>query len=151
MINSNDFSPKTKRWLAYAITGAICSDGVVSDSELDFLKQAIKFMDDKESIYEIIDLAKNKALPELSYLTAEDISKKQAIRIAFILGGIVTEDQKLKKGEKEFLKNALFKMSLSEEFYNGFIQYLEQSIKLSELKSTIEKVALTTGKGGNIE
>lgn len=148
---TTDFSPKIKKWIAYAITGAICSDGIVSNDELEYLKKAIDFLDDKESIYTIIEMAKSKSIPDLAYLTNEDITRDQALRIIYLIGNVIIDDSKLAKSEKIYLEIVAQKLRFSSEFYKGFIEYLERSISLNSFKESLRKIAMNTGHGSNIE
>lgn len=149
--NMNDYSPKVKKWIAYAITGAICSDGVVSQEELEFLKKAIDFLDDKESVYAIVEMAKEKTIPDLTYLSNEDVSRQQALRIMHLIGSIIIDDYKLTKTEKTYLEIVAHKLRFSNEFYKGFIDYLERAISLNIFKESLSKLAMNTGHGLNIE
>ncbi|MBF0352177.1 MAG: DUF2225 domain-containing protein [SAR324 cluster bacterium] len=51
--------PKTeKRWLAKAIATMICADGHVDSSEMEYLSEAIGFLDDRQEIAELMEQVK---------------------------------------------------------------------------------------------
>ena len=64
-----------KNWFASSIAGMIVADGRADQTELQFLKEAINFLDNKEEINQIMAIVKNGMPPDLSPL---DIDSKQA-------------------------------------------------------------------------
>ena len=48
--NTEAMSIEEKIWFARAIAGMIVADGRVVDSELEFLKEAISFLEDRDQV-----------------------------------------------------------------------------------------------------
>ena len=48
--NTEAMSIEEKIWFARAIAGMIVADGRVDDSELEFLKEAISFLEDRDQV-----------------------------------------------------------------------------------------------------
>ena len=68
-------SSAEKNWFASSIAGMIVADGRADQTELEFLKEAINFLDNKDEISKIMTIVKSGTLPELSPL---EIDSKQA-------------------------------------------------------------------------
>ena len=76
----NKMSTKQKYWFASAIAGMIVADGNTDKKELDFLRDAINFLESKEEIDKIMDIVRGGLSPELDKL---DIDADQSFLILF--------------------------------------------------------------------
>ena len=66
--NTEAMSVEEKIWFARAIAGMIVADGRVDDSELEFLKEAISFLEDRDQVNGIMTVVRQgKTLLLLSY------------------------------------------------------------------------------------
>lgn len=92
-------SSTEKNWFASSIAGMIVADGHADQTELDFLKEAINFLDKKEEITQIMAIIKNGILPELSPL---EIDPKQAFLMLKYLSQLMVADSDLSSKEIEF-------------------------------------------------
>ena len=92
-------SSSEKNWFASSIAGMIVADGHADQTELDFLKEAINFLDNKEEISQIMAIIKNGNLPELSPL---EIDPKQAFLMLKYLSQLMVADSDLSSKEIEF-------------------------------------------------
>ena len=92
-------SSAEKNWFASSIAGMIVADGRADETELEFLKEAINFLDNKEEINQIMAIVKNGTLPELSPL---EIDSKQAFLILKYLAQLMVADSDLSSKEIEF-------------------------------------------------
>ena len=92
-------SSTEKNWFASSIAGMIVADGHADQTELDFLKEAINFLDNKEEISQIMAIIKNGNLPELSPL---EIDPKQAFLMLKYLSQLMVADSDLSSKEIEF-------------------------------------------------
>jgi len=92
-------SSTEKNWFASSIAGMIVADGHADQTELEFLKEAINFLDNKEEITQIMAIIKNGNLPELSPL---EIDPKQAFLMLKYLSQLMVADSDLSSKEIEF-------------------------------------------------
>ena len=53
-----------KQWLAYAICGAITSDGSVAPEELEYLERALAFLPSETEVNNMMRAVKDQKLPE---------------------------------------------------------------------------------------
>ena len=88
-----------KNWFASSIAGMIVADGRADQTELEFLKEAINFLDNKEEISQIMAIVKNGKPPELSPL---EIDSKQAFLMLKYLAQLMVADSDLSSKEIEY-------------------------------------------------
>ena len=92
-------SSAEKNWFASSIAGMIVADGRADQTELEFLKEAINFLDNKEEISQIMAIVKNGTPPELSPL---EIDSKQAFLMLKYLSQLMVADSDLSSKEIEY-------------------------------------------------
>ena len=76
--NLEEMSAEEKLWFAYSIAGMVVADGHTDPSEMNFLRDAINFLQDKEEINKIMVVIKEGKIPEMKPL---DIDPKQSFLI----------------------------------------------------------------------
>ncbi len=52
--------PPVRIWFAFAVAGIITADGVVTEAELDFLREVINFLDTVDDINQVVKWSKPK-------------------------------------------------------------------------------------------
>ena len=110
-------SSAEKNWFASSIAGMIVADGRADETELEFLKDAINFLDNKEEINQIMAIVKNGTLPDLSPLK---IDSKQAFLMLKYLAQLMVADSDLSSKEiKFFLSTGKF-LGFSDEILTKF-------------------------------
>jgi uncharacterized tellurite resistance protein B-like protein len=92
-------SSAEKNWFASSIAGMIVADGRADQTELEFLKEAINFLDNKEEISKIMAIVKNGTPPELNPL---EIDSKQAFLMLKYLAQLMVADSDLSSKEIEY-------------------------------------------------
>jgi len=92
-------SSAEKNWFASSIAGMIVADGRADETELEFLKEAINFLDNKDEISKIMAIVKSGTLPELGPL---EIDSKQAFLMLKYLAQLMVADSDLSSKEIEF-------------------------------------------------
>jgi uncharacterized tellurite resistance protein B-like protein len=95
-----------KFWFASSIAGMVGADGHAQDKELEFLKQAITFLDTKEDIDKIIDIVKDLEHDVHPKLDKISIDNKQAFFILKYLAQIMVSDSDLSPKEIRFFLKA---------------------------------------------
>ena len=97
----NSLSNEVKIWFAHAVAGLITADGIVTESELDFLREAIGFLEDVNDINKVVAMVKNKEKVSLQKLNTDHAS---AAIILIQLATIAITDGKLDPSEVEFFQ-----------------------------------------------
>ena len=98
----DEMTSEQKFWFASAIAGMVGADGHAEKEELDFLRQAINFLDSKEDIDKIIAMVKDLehgVHPKLEKIALEH---KQAFFILKYLAQIMLSDTNLSPKEVKF-------------------------------------------------
>ena len=100
--NIDLMNSEQKFWFASAIAGMVGADGHAEKAELDFLRQAINFLDSKEDIDKIIAMVKDLehgVHPKLGNIA---LDHKQAFFILKYLAQIMLADTNLSPKEVKF-------------------------------------------------
>jgi len=100
--NIDEMTSEQKFWFASAIAGMVGADGHAEKEELDFLRQAIKFLDSKEDIDKIIALVKDLEHGVHPKLNKIALDHKQAFFILKYLAQIMLSDTNLSPKEVKF-------------------------------------------------
>ena len=91
-----------KLWFATVIAGMIGADGHAEKHELDYLREAIKFLDSKEDIDKIIGMVKDLEHGVHPKLNKIPLDNKQAFLILKYLAQIMVSDSDLSPKEIRF-------------------------------------------------
>ncbi|MGA1644873.1 MAG: DUF2225 domain-containing protein [bacterium] len=97
--NTEAMSVEEKIWFARAIAGMIVADGRVDDSELEFLKEAISFLEDRDQVNGIMAVVRQGKTPSLE---ARKIDPKQSFIILKYLAELMVVDGKMSETEITF-------------------------------------------------
>ena len=100
--NIDEMTSEQKFWFASAIAGMVGADGHAEKGELDFLKQAIHFLDSKEDINKIIDLVKDLEKGVHPKLDKIALDHNQAFFVLKYLAQIMLADTNLSPKEVKF-------------------------------------------------
>ena len=100
--NIDEMPSEQKFWFASAIAGMVGADGHAEKEELDFLRQAINFLDSKEDIDKIIALVKDLEHGLHPKLDKIALDHKQAFFILKYLAQIMLADTNLSPKEVKF-------------------------------------------------
>ena len=101
-----EMTSEQKLWFACSIAGMVGADGHAQNKELEFLRQAINFLDTKEDVDKIIHMVKDLehgVHPNLDKIT---IDYKQAFFILKYLAQIMVSDFDLSPKEIRFFLKA---------------------------------------------
>jgi len=100
--NIDEMTSEQKFWFASAIAGMVGADGHAEKGELDFLKQALHFLDSKEDINKIIDLVKDLEKGVHPKLDKIALDHNQAFFVLKYLAQIMLADTNLSPKEVKF-------------------------------------------------
>ena len=98
----DDMTSEQKLWFASVIAGMIGADGHAEKHELDYLREAIKFLDTKEDIDKIINMVKDLEHGLQPKLDKIPLDNKQAFLILKYLAQIMVSDSDLSPKEIRF-------------------------------------------------
>ena len=100
--NIDEMTSEQKFWFASAIAGMVGADGHAEKAELDFLRQAINFLDSKEDIDKIIAMVKDLEHGVHPKLGKIALDHKQGFFILKYLAQIMLADTNLSPKEVKF-------------------------------------------------
>ena len=100
--NIDEMTAEQKFWFACSIAGMVGADGHAEKEELDFLRQAINFLDSKEDIDKIIAMVKDLEHGLHPKLDKIALDHKQAFFILKYLAQIMLADTNLSPKEVKF-------------------------------------------------
>lgn len=128
----------TKKWIAMALAGMVVADGVVDNSELDALKEAIGFLDDTASIEELMDIVKSRKVPTLDVIQGQ---RGPAAKILMHLAKIAVMDEKLTASEARFFIHAGTKLGFPEQFSKEILDWARAMVEVKKREMKLIKLA----------
>ncbi|MBF0279049.1 MAG: TerB family tellurite resistance protein [SAR324 cluster bacterium] len=131
-------SSDQKKWLARAITGIIVVDGIVDKSEMEYLKEAIGFLENEEEINDLVSQVKERICPPLGYL---EINHRLAARLLMNLAQITIVDGKFSQQEAEYLKEIGAKMKVGGKFVQQVLTWIHTVLEVHKLEKDLLKKA----------
>ncbi len=136
--------PEVKAWCARAVAGMIVADGNVTDSEIEFLKETISFLEDIQVIHEIVDFVKRKDKMVLQVLRAEP---KAAAHILMYVASLAMSDSKLDDAEVEYFNYVGRKLGFGTEYSAEIMTWSRDYHRMiQKQKSLIKKADVAHGK-----
>jgi hypothetical protein len=144
--NVEEMSSAEKKWFAHSIAGMVVADGRADQSEMNFLREAINFMEDKEEVSKIMNVIKEGKTPEMSPLA---IDPKQAFLMLKYLAQLMVADAHLDTKEIRFflLSGRLlgFNNEILTKFWKSARALLEKDLPqaIIETPNLKSKVSLT--------
>ena len=130
--------PPVKIWFAYAVAGVITADGVVTETELDFLRETINFLDSVDDINQVVGVVKNKERPVLQKLNTDPDT---AAMILIHLAGIAITDGKLDDTEVDFFKYVGKKLGFEWTFAEEVLEWGKENLKVNKHRKNLLKKA----------
>lgn len=141
MIEKFDFtsiSAEGRLWVASAIAGMICADGYVDDSEVEYLRDVIQFLDTKEAINDLVMSVKKKEKPVLRVLKLE---RDCAFKVMRLLTRLAVSDTRLSQSEAKFLKYAGAKLGFEASFSNQMMKWGIQRLEADKMEKCLWDLA----------
>lgn len=133
--------PDAKKWLAHAIAGMICADGVVDKSEMEYLREAINFLENVDEINVLVEIVKKKEKPVLQILK---IDRKPAFQLLSHLARLSIVDGHLSQPEVEFLKYAGSRLGFSSDFCLEVGKWVHNYLGVVKMEKTLMSQAIKT-------
>ncbi len=131
--------PKSAQyWSAKAIAGIIVADGVVTNAELAVLRESISFLEDVESINEIVTMVKEREKPKLEVLKTE---RGIATKILMSLALVALTDDKISPAETEYFSYIAGKLGFESGIAKATMTWGREFIALNKKKQSIMKKA----------
>lgn len=125
-------------WSAKAIAGIIVADGVVTNAELEVLRESISFLEDVNSINEIVAMVKDREKPTLEVLKTE---RSIATKILMSLALVALTDDKLTQPETEYFTYIAGKLGFESGIAKSVMNWGREFIALNRKKQNILKKA----------
>lgn len=124
-------------WSAKAIAGLIVADGVVSNAELAVLRESIGFLQDVESINEIVSKVKEREKPKLEVLKTD---RATATKILMALALVALTDNKLSSAETDYFKYIAGRLGFEEGIAKAIMNWGREFIALNKKKQALIKM-----------
>ena len=121
-------------WSAKAIAGIIVADGVVTNAELAVLRESIGFLEDVDSINDIVSKVKDREKPKLEVLKTDRVT---ATKILMSLALVALTDDKLTSAETDYFKYIAGKLGFEEGIAKATINWGREFIALNKKKQKI--------------
>ena len=139
--NVEEMSSAEKKWFAHSIAGMVVADGRADQSEMNFLRDAINFIDDKEEVSNIMNVIKEGKTPEMSPLK---IDPKQAFLMLKYLAQLMVADAHLDTKEIRFFllsgKLLGFNNEILTKFWKSARALLEKDLPQGIIETANHKV-----------
>ncbi len=132
----NNLPEIAKVWSAKAIAGIIVADGVVTNAELLILRESISFLEDAETINEIVDMVKIREKPKLQVLKTD---RATATKILISLAVVTLTDDKLNAAEIEYFNYIAGKMGFEKKIAKNAMDWGREFIALDKKKRQLIK------------
>lgn len=124
-------------WSAKAIAGLIVADGMVTNAELGVLRESIGFLEDVESINEIVGMVKDRIKPKLEVLKTDRVI---ATKILMSLALVALTDDKISQAEAEFFTYIAGKLGFESGIAKAVMNWGREFIALNKKKQNIIKM-----------
>ena len=115
-----------KQWLAYAICGAITSDGSVAPEELEYLERALAFLPSETEVNNMMRAVKDQKLPELDHFPGA--TREMEVKIFIDLTSVISVDNVLGANEIDYLLHIGRKLGFGREFVRVVIRWASEGI-----------------------
>jgi hypothetical protein len=125
-----------KVWSAKAIAGIIVADGVVTNAELAILRESIGFLDNPETINELVEMVKIRERPKLEVLKTD---RSIAIKILISLALVALTDNKLSPKEVEYFNYIAGKLGFEKAIARLAIEWGREFTELDKKKNELIK------------
>ncbi len=124
-----------KKWYACVLIATIMLDGLVEDTELQFLKAAMSFLDNKKDQQQLVGYVRNKMSPPIP--KPPDIPEPILRLIFFEVILIVSADESLSYKEQGHLKNIADICGFEDGFLEKAVQWCNQGISWKQNKNPL--------------
>ncbi len=123
-----------KVWSAKAIAGIIVADGVVTNAELQVLRESIGFLQDGNTINEIVNMVKNREKPKLEALKSD---RTIATKILMSLVLVALTDDKVTPAEVTYFTYVAGKLGFGKSFAKMVINWGREYIAVNNKKRAL--------------
>jgi len=137
----NNLPEIAKIWSAKAIAGIIVADGIVTNAELTILRESIGFLDDAETINEIIEMVKVREKPKLQVLKTD---RATATKILISLAVVAFTDEKLNAAEVDYFNYIAGKMGFEKKMAKAAMDWGREFILLDKKRQELIKTGSET-------
>jgi hypothetical protein len=138
LFNFNEYEEDVKVWIAHAICGMVCADGVVDDIELDFLKRTLGFIGQRDIVLDLVSRVQKKEVIELIQLRG--LERDSAYRIFLFLGQLALSDAELTDGEILYLDHIGKQMGFPSEVCHLMTKAMMSGKKLLKAEEKIIRI-----------
>ncbi len=128
-------NPEQKKWYANVLIATIMLDGLVEDTELQFLKAAMSFLDNKKDQQQLVGYVRNKMSPPITDPPGLSEDILLLIFIEVIL--IVSADESLSYTEQGHLKTIANICGFDSELLDKAVNWCNQGIAWKQNKNPL--------------
>lgn len=124
-----------KGWYAKILIATIMLDGLVDETELQFLKAAMSFVDNKKDQQQLVGYVRNKMAPPIT--KPPNMPEVVLALIFFEVILIVSADEALSYKEQNHLKTIADTCGFSKDFLDKAINWCQEGIKWKQNKNPL--------------
>lgn len=137
----NNLPQVAKIWSAKAIAGIIVADGVVTNAELQVLRESISFLADGDEVNEIVNMVKDRETPKLEVLKTD---RATATKILISLAVVALTDNKLTPPEEQYFGYVAGKLGFEKSLAKMAMKWGREFMTVNKKKQAIIKEAEKT-------
>ncbi|MCP4751375.1 MAG: TerB family tellurite resistance protein [Proteobacteria bacterium] len=135
-VQLNQLNEEQRLWYGYLIASATKADGEVNPSEIEFLINALHFLNPQQKAKVQGHLKSDSEIPGLEKIPA-GIDKRQLANVYTDLIWVIVSDGKLTKTEKRFLKKTADWFGFSEDYLQKLLQWGEQMLRAEKYRREV--------------
>ncbi|MCG8333445.1 MAG: hypothetical protein MJE63_02945 [Proteobacteria bacterium] len=124
-----------KKWYAKVLIATIMLDGLIEDTELQFLKAAMSFLDNKKDQQQLVGYVRNKMSPPIT--EPPGIPEEILLLIFFEVILIVSADESLSYTEQGHLKNIANICGFDSELLDKAVNWCNKGIEWKQNKNPL--------------
>ncbi len=127
----DNLNNEQKKWLAIAVTGVVIADGVLDDSEIDFLENVLSFLENEEMVDNLLEMVRQMKLPPLRPLKVE---ARVAYQIFRELVPVAAAGGTLSDRELQFMELALKRLGFNDP------DFVREALDMVKLRAECNRI-----------
>lgn len=125
----NSLDQELKVWFGNACVGIMSSDGRISKNEMLYVNTLCSANPEKEYVYQLVQLLKNKQKPKLKNI---NLPAEQTLNMMKYFVQVLVNDQNITSGEQNYVQYLGSKLGLDDQTINGFIRLAYQKVDVAK-------------------
>jgi YesN/AraC family two-component response regulator len=137
--------PENQIWFSHACVGIMSSDGRITKNEMLYVNTLCTANPEKEYVYKLVNMLKNKEQPQLPNLS---LSQEKALQMMLFFVQILTNDDRINQHEQMYFQHLGGRLNFTDGVINDFVKLAYRKIEL--LKTEKNLIIELTGKANPV-